>query len=214
MKPILDTEQAPKEEEDPAEQPDVSEATPKDADADGESGDAMLKQIAAKAESSVPKQYKDGFNRIMAAGRKAMFSEQTFPEMVKYLGAIKGPEQVPQYVAHGVVKLITLIFNQSKGSMPLEPVGLCATMFMVDALEYLEQVKKMPIEKAVIDQTTMAVKDGILAWLKQAFKSKGMSDEDIAKGFAGKGGPPPEGPAKPAPPDQGAMAAVPEQEEA
>lgn len=172
---------------------------------------SMLKQIEAKAERSVPPKYQNGFHRIVAAGKKAMFSEQTFPEMQKYMNAIQGPESVPQYVAHGVIKLLTLIFNQSKGTMPLEPVGLAATMFMCDALEYLEQVKKMPIDKAVIDQTTFAVKDGVLAWLK---KASGISEEEWQKVMAGKGGQAaqsqPNAPAAQAPPAQGPMGAVPQ----
>lgn len=147
---------------------------------------SLLNKIAADAEAKVPPKMQQDFHRIMAAGRKAMFSEQTFPEMVKYMNAITGPEMIPQYVAHGVVKLLTLLMNQSQGKMKIEPVGLCATIFMCDALEYLERVKQMPIDKAVIDQTTMAVKDGVLAWIKQA---SGISEEDWQKVMAGKGKP-------------------------
>lgn len=199
MQPILETSE-------PAPQAPAPKAQPEGAG--GESSDSLLKQIAAKAESSVPPKYQNGFHRIVAAGKKAMFSEKTFPEMQRYMNAIQGPGQVPQYVAHGVIKLLTLIFNQSKGTMPLEPVGLAATMFMVDALEYLEQVKKMPIDKAVIDQTTMAVKDGVLAWLK---KASGISDQDWAKVMAGKGGQAaPNQPPAASPQTQDPMGAVPQ----
>lgn len=204
MQPILDsTAPAPKA---PAPKAPAPNAQPEEAG--GESSGSLLAQISANAEKSVPPKYQNGFHRIVAAGKKAMFSEQTFPEMQKYMNAIQGPEQVPQYVAHGVIKLLTLIFNQSKGAMPLEPVGLAATMFMVDALEYLEQVKKMPIDKAVIDQTTMAVKDGVLAWLK---KASGISEEDWQKVMAGKGGQAaPSKPPAPAPQAQDPMGAVPQ----
>lgn len=162
------------------EAPDTGMAAKPEASADN----AILSQIQANVMKTLPPKMTRSFHQIMAAGRKAMFSEQTFPEMTKYLGSIQSPDQIPQYVAHGVIKLLTLIMNQSQGKMSVEAVGPAAVMFMCDALEYLQDVKKMPIEKAVIDQTTLMLKDGLITWVKAATK---ISEEDWGKVVSGQG---------------------------
>lgn len=154
----------------------------------------QLEQIAADAEKSVPKQFLNGFHRLMAAGKKAMADPVTYDATAKYLDSINSSDKIPEMIAHAVLKLLTLIWNESKGTMPIEPVGAASIVFMCDGLEYLRDEKKMTIDNAVIDQTTFAVKDGTLAFIKDASMKKGLSEEDVMKGMTGKGGPPPPAP--------------------
>jgi hypothetical protein len=146
--------------------------------------DPLLKQISANIEKSVRKEDTTDYHRIMAAGKKLMFSNQTFKFMQEYMGGIKAPADIPKIVSHGIVKLISIIFNESKGTMSLSAAGPAAMQLMVDALDYVEQVQKIEVDKPVIDQTTLLTKDGLVKFIKEASK---ISDEDWAKVTEGKG---------------------------
>jgi len=144
----------------------------------------LLIQAQKKTEASVPEQYRRGYTSIVAAGLKAMFSDKTFPLMKSYLAAIKSPQDIPQVVAHGIVKLMSILFNESKGKMPLEPSVPAAIVLMTHALDYIEEVMKMPIDANTIASATDLVDKGMLHLIKQA---SGLSDADMQQIIMGKG---------------------------
>lgn len=145
--------------------------------------DTLLQRTAQKSEASVPKPYQKGFRATMAAGLQTMFSEQTFPEMQTYMKTIKGPQDVPKIVSHGIVKLMTIMMNETKGKMPLETSGVAALVLMTHALQYVETLLKINITKDILAQTTQLVSQGMLLILKQASK---LSDSDFDLVMQGK----------------------------
>lgn len=148
------------------------------------SGGVDLDGLRAKIESSVPKDYKRGYDSIMAASLKLMFSEGTFPKMKEYTDSIKSPDQIPNAVAHGVAKTLSVLMNESKGHMPMEPAGAAGQSIMTHALEYLQDVKKMPIDQATVAATTKATNQGVMTLLQQY---SGLSPEQFEKVLRGKG---------------------------
>ena len=139
---------------------------------------SLLKRTMEKAEASLPPKYQRGYHAIMAAGLKLMFDRGTFRYTEEYLRSVKSPQDVPRIVAHGIVKLISMIFNSTKGRMPLEPSGTAAIVLMCHALEYVEREMQLPITPGLLAQTTHLVSQGLALFLKQATK---MSDEDFQK---------------------------------
>lgn len=148
------------------------------------SGGVDLEQIRKQIESKVPKEHKRGYNSIMAAGMKLMFSDQTFPEMQKYVGSIQNPSEIPEKVAHGVAKAMSILMNQSKGKMPMEPSGAAAQGLMTQALDYLQASKGMPIDKETLAATTKATNQGMMTLLQQY---SGLSPEQFQQVLKGKG---------------------------
>jgi hypothetical protein len=146
--------------------------------------DPLLKQAQQQAEVSVPKKYQTGYNAIMAAGLKLMFSEKTFPMMQQYMASIKSPQEIPKVVAHGIVKVLSMLMNAGKGKFPLEASGPAAIVLMTHALEYLESVKTMEITADTLAETTRLVNQGHLMLLKQA---SGLDDNQFGQVMAGKG---------------------------
>lgn len=144
----------------------------------------LLTQARDKAEASVPGQYKRGYTQILAAGLKAMFSDKTFPMMKEYLATIKSPQDIPNVVAHGIMKLLSILFNESQGRLQLEASGPAAIVLMTHALDYVEDVMKIQIDATVLAATTDLVNKGLMNFLKQATK---MSDEDFTQILQGKG---------------------------
>lgn len=146
--------------------------------------DPLLKQAQQQAEASVPKPYRKGYDAIMAAGLKLMFSDQTFPMMQQYMGAIKTPQDVPKMIAHGITKVLSMLMNVGKTKFPLEASGAAAIVLMTHALEYLESIKKMQITADVLAETTRLVTQGHMMLLKQ---SSGLDDNQFGQVMAGKG---------------------------
>lgn len=146
--------------------------------------DPLLQQAQQQAEASVPKQYRRGYDAIMAAGLKLMFSEKTFPMMQQYMAAIKSPQEIPKMVAHGITKVMSILMNTAKDKFPLEASGAAAVVLMTHALEYLEQIKKIQITADILSETTRLVTQGHLMLLKQA---SGLDDNQFGQVMAGKG---------------------------
>lgn len=165
--------------------------------------DPLLKSTLKKVEEGVPDKYQRGYTQIMAAGMKAMFSEKTFPLMEDYLKDIKSPADVPKLVAHGIVKLISVLYNGSQGKMQVEATGPASVALMCHALEYVEQVLGIPVDKDLVAKTTHLVSQGLMIFLKQA---SGLSEEDFQKAITPRDPNAPAEPAQPAAaPPQGGM---------
>lgn len=148
------------------------------------SGGVDLDQIRQKIESQVPKEHKRGFNSIMAAGMKLMFSDKTFPKMQEYASSINKPEEIPEKVAHGVAKTMSILMNTSNGKMPMEPSGAAAQALMTQALDYLQTSKGMPIDKDTLAATTKATNQGMMTLLQQY---SGLSPDQFEQVLRGKG---------------------------
>lgn len=151
--------------------------------AQGQSNGVNLDEIKKKIDATIPKEQKRGYNATMAAGMKLMFSEQTFPEAKQYMDQIQSPDQIPDAIAHGIVKGMSILMNQSKGRLPIESSAAAAQGLMTQALEYLQQVKGMPVTNDVLAQTVKAVNQGMMQLIKQY---SGLDDDQFNQILQGK----------------------------
>lgn len=175
--------------------------------------DPLLRQIQQSQEKILKPGQRREYDKIMAAGLKLMFSDQTFPEMKQAVQTIKRPQQIPSVVAHGIVKVISIVFNASQGKMSMEVSVPAAIALMAHALEYVEQATKIPIDKGIVDQTTELLRQGMLKMIQEAYKLSDTDFQQILNGThkdlpnrrQGAPGAAPAGPpqaAQPAPPPQ------------
>ncbi len=144
----------------------------------------ILIQAQQKAEASVPEPYRRGYNQILAAGLKAMFSDKTFPMMKEYLASIKSPQDIPQVVAHGIIKLLSIVFNASQGKLQLEASGPASIVLMTHALDYVEERMRMPIDATILAETTKAVNQRLMHFLKQATQLSDAEFQQVLQGNA------------------------------
>lgn len=144
--------------------------------------DPMLQKVQQAQQQAVPKENQKDYANAMAAGLKLMFNEATFPEVVKAVSSIKSPEQIPQVVAHGIVKAMSILFNESKGHFPIKVYGPVALSLMAHALEYVETKKKAPIDKEVLANTASLVNQGMVRLVQQYMK---LSDQDMQQILSG-----------------------------
>lgn len=123
----------------------------------------MLDQIVQQAEAQVPEKLKSQFLTIMTVGGKLMWSEQMTKEREEFDQIMQQSRgNVPQVVTHTVLKIISIIQNESKRKEPLEAVGLAAPIFMAHILQYVESKHGIPVTKEIIDETGQMLQVNLL----------------------------------------------------
>lgn len=142
----------------------------------------LLTATKKKLEASVPPKLKNVYDRIIVAGMKLMWSDQTHKEMVSYLERIKSPQDVPAVIAHGIAKVIQILIREGnikpKLEDPFYPASmLAAQVLCMDALQYVEQKKKIPIDQALLAETHKLLMAGL-------FKLYGITEELMRKALA------------------------------
>lgn len=143
----------------------------------------LFNQTREKVEQSVPQKFKVEVDRIVTAGRKAMWSDAPYQkETLPYLQSIQGPQDVTPKVSHGVVKLISVILKDvkipPKTDHPFYAASFpAAHILMVDALENLEQTRKIQVTPDTIAETTQAVNAGL-------FQLYGIKPDQVKEGLA------------------------------
>lgn len=128
--------------------------------------DPLLRRLVTRMEGALKPEMRRNYDAIVVAGMKLMFSEGTHHFMDEYLENIKSPEDVPRIIAHGIVKLLSIIQNQSKKQEPFPSAGPACISLMAMALEFVEKRNKIDIDNRIIDETSMLIKEGIFALYK------------------------------------------------
>jgi len=132
----------------------------------------MLDQIIQQAEAQVPENLKQQFLSIMTVGGKLMWSDEMTQERAEFDQALQQSGDVPTVVSHAVLKIISIIQNESKQEKPLDAVGIAAPIFMAHILQYVESKHGIPVTKEIIDQTGQLLQVNLL-------KMYGVTDAHI-----------------------------------
>lgn len=128
--------------------------------------DPLLKRMVVHIESRLTPDLRKNYDAIVVSGMKLMFSDTTHQYMTEYLDLIKGPQDVPKMVAHGIVKLLSIIQNQSKRAEPFPAAGPACMSLATMALEFVEKRNKINVDNRMIDDTMTLIKEGIFALYK------------------------------------------------
>src|SRR5690349_10546959 len=78
---------------------------------------AKVKQDTDAKMQSLGPQRADDYQKIIVAAMRILYSPQTHKFEVAAMQKIAGPQDVPQVVAQGVVKLMLLIYKESGKKM-------------------------------------------------------------------------------------------------
>lgn len=157
----------------------AQEASPVDKSQAGPEtlNDPVLKQIEQGIEEKIPPDLKDAYLAIVVSGMQVMFSKETSELLDKTL-SMQG--DMVSNIAQGIAKLLTLVYNESKKSVPeggeggmdvrmAVPAGIT---LMCQALDYAEQTKGVEITPEMAAEAT---KQTMMATLK-AF---GISEDQV-----------------------------------
>jgi hypothetical protein len=126
----------------------------------------LLRNLKREYEAKVPTKEQEQYQAIVVAGLKLMFSKQTSHFMQEFLDKAKqaNPAQLPRMIAAGLVKLISVIHNQTQGRMSQEAGVYAALVLMCYALEVLEEVlPQLKVNEDMVDRIATETMGGYMS---------------------------------------------------
>lgn len=160
----------------------------------------MLDQIRQRTEESVPPELQDGYDAIVNAGLDLLFNKKTHRYMEEFLADFtkRNPQHHALLLAQGIMKLFSVIHQQSQGKMQVEVGSLAAITLLCYVLDFMEKTNRLTVTKSLVDNAIAATVSGFFAW---AGITKEQADEAIRQGKPVQPGP--DGSVPPPPPAQG-----------
>ena len=109
---------------------------------------------SVKAGMKIPPQFQEMYTRVVIAGMKVMFSDQSHHLMEQEL---KHPGTIAEKLGRGIAGLMLLLYKHSNKTMPPQimiPVGM---ELMMHAVDYYRQTDKITITDQDIGEATQTM---------------------------------------------------------
>lgn len=139
---------------------------PENTDNDVMSAAFWEKQVKEKLDPRKAEQ----LERIVIAGMKIMFSKETHQMM---LDELNSEAPIVQKLSEGILKLMTLMLQQSNGTMPRDLIIPAAGILLARAVEFLVKTG----EEVTEDDFRMAMEEMVKLIMKQAGQSDGQAEQ-------------------------------------
>lgn len=120
---------------------------------------ALLGKIEQEIMARVPPDKMADTQKIVAAGMQVMHSPQSHDLMVKQLS---GPGDIADKAGEGIAKLMGLLYNQSRRTMPIGPAIAAAQVLLCDGLDFLEQAKQLKVTNELVAEATKSMASNLL----------------------------------------------------
>lgn len=155
----------------------------------GKTTNPLLQQTEQQIQAKVKPEVKAGFDKAVTAGLKIMYGSKGGVVTQQ----LSKSEDYAHNVGEGVAKLVAILFQQSKGTIPMNIAIPAATVFMCEGLDFLEKAGKVKVTPDLLAETTQDMTASVL----QLF---GVTPEKMQQMIAEKQGGAPASPVAPAPP--------------
>ena len=140
----------------------------------------LLSKVEQGIEGQIKPDMKNAFDRIVVAGMKVMFDEQTHNMMVEQLNA----DDIVGSVAEGITKLMGILYKESKEKMPIPAAIPASIVLMTKALDFAERTMGVQLTPDLVAEVTQATTESVL----QAFGiTKEMVAQIVQQSQQGKG---------------------------
>lgn len=148
------------------------------APGNGDSQDSIIAAVQDKVRSTIPPQFRVAVQKLVLAGQKIMYDPQTHHLMVQALQSDSDPAHA---VGMGVTQLMTMMWVQSKGTIPLPAMIPAAILLTCEALDFCEQTKLLKPDADMVGNAVQIV-------VSYMMQKMGIKPGDIAKasGVAGQ----------------------------
>lgn len=126
-------------------------------------------------------------DKVAAAGKQVMYSEQTRDMAIQELKRGADPESV----GSAVCKLAAILFNQSKKTIPMNVLFPATMLLLFEALQFLEDAGTLKVDAPQLAAYSQATGSGFLQMLGVTpEKLQGMFAQGGAPGAAPPAAPP------------------------
>lgn len=132
---------------------------------------------SVRAKLNIPADMQDGYQRIVLAAKKVMYSEQMKPQMQELL---KGPGTMGEKIGKGVVALMAILYSQSNNTLPPQLIIPAATELVAEAADFLS--------KAGMKVSDDDVAEGMATMVEEILSRAGVEPDQIPQLLSQQGG--------------------------
>lgn len=108
-------------------------------------------EISNNIADSIPKEFQEAFARVVQAGMKIMFSEDTHDIMIQEL---QKEGDISENIGNGIAALMSLLYEKSNGTMPQEVIIPAGIYLLSKGAEFIEEVTGQDITPNIISEAT------------------------------------------------------------
>jgi hypothetical protein len=122
------------------------------------------RDVADQTAKDVPVNFQEAFSKVVQAGMKVMFSEETHDLMIEQLNA---EGDLGQKAGESIAGLMLMLFKKSNETMPLEVIMPAGTYLLAEAGDFIEKVTKEELTPDILADAmqtmleTIATKFGV-----------------------------------------------------
>lgn len=122
----------------------------------------LTQLVQATYESLKQPQLQPVIQKMVQAGEKFLYSEETRDLLVQQLNEQGEPDEV---IGDGVAKLMAILLNQSKGTAPMEVLIPASAIILCEALDLLEQSGQVQLDNEFVAQCFQSMTSSLLQLL-------------------------------------------------
>jgi hypothetical protein len=148
----------------------------------GKTTNPELQKVEQAVQAKVPPEMQNAFQRIVTAGMVVMYSDKTRQMLTNQLRQQGDPAII---AGEGVAKLMAILYQQSKRTMPMRAAIPAAQLLLCEGLGFMADAGMVQISNELIAQATQEM----ITYLLQIFGfSKQKIQQYIQAGMQKQGG--------------------------
>lgn len=117
------------------------------------------RDIADEMANSIPVNFQESFSKVVTAGMKVMFSEETHDMMIEELSK---EGELPERVGESIAGLMMLLYQKSNQTMPGEVIIPAGTYLLSEGADFIEKVTGEEITPDVIAASMQVMMDKLM----------------------------------------------------
>jgi hypothetical protein len=140
----------------------------------GQASNQMLAKMEQEIQAKIPQNLKAGFERVIHAGMSILYSQNLNQQLKQRIAQTKDPITE---AADGAARMVTVLYSQSKKTMPTELLMPAAMVFAIEYVDLLAKAGKAQITPQFIGELAQAVTESVM-------KAMGISKEKLKQVMA------------------------------
>lgn len=113
----------------------------------------LLAKTEQAVRAKVPPDQMKAFEKIIAAGVKVMYSEGMHKLILQQFQSNDNPAEA---AGEGAAKLMGILINQSKGTMPMEAGMPASDVILLEILDMLDELGKLKVDKNTLAEAAQS----------------------------------------------------------